>query len=63
MISCTCTWNRGLLLANSDESRWLQFSIGKGSNHRRLLWWPRVARSVSLRICQYWWVNIGWKLA
>lgn len=62
MSHLSCTWNRGLLLASHDESRWIQLTVGKGSDRRRLLYGSG-RRHVSIRIWRHWWLSLGWKRA
>jgi hypothetical protein len=56
------TWNRGLLVANADESRFVQVALGRGTRGRRVLWWPRVSRSVGLRVWGDWWLSLNWRM-
>lgn len=55
------SWQRGVILGSVDN-RWIQIHIGRGSVHRRLLWWPRLMRTVSLRLISNWWLNVVWNM-
>ena len=58
----TATWNRGLLVSNADESRFVQIVVGRGSRVRRLLWLPDWNR-IGLRVWSDWWLSLNWKRA
>jgi hypothetical protein len=59
-MAISCTWNRGLLVANRSESRWVQLTLGKGGNHRRVIWWPSYGQ-LALRVWRYWWLSLMWR--
>lgn len=58
-MKLTCTRSRGLLLQTDDRSSFWQFTVGRGNELRRFIWWPHHGQ-ISVRLVGSWWFGFHW---